>query len=145
MITSQKKKNVIIKNKKDVDINLQKIVKNNDLNVSIIFYGNVAALGEEIDQEEIKNNIFTNLKNQYLMNDLVEQKVYQLYISDKIGMISYMGFETFSDNMGYNEYPVKFETIELPETSRFSFFSIRSNTNFSQNLDLNSSTSSNHR
>ena len=73
------KKNEIIKNKKDKDIDIQKIVKNNDLNVSIIFYGNVAALGEGIDQEEIKNNIFTNLKNQYLMNDLVDQKVYQIY------------------------------------------------------------------
>ena len=136
------KKNVITKNKKDIDIDIQKIVKNNDLNASIIFYGNVAALGETINQEEIKNNIFTNLKNQYLMNDLVEQKVYQLYISDKTGMISYMGLNTFSDNIGYNEYPVKFESIELPETSRFSLFSIRSNTNFAQNLDLNSSSSS---
>ena len=135
------KKNVITKNKKDIDIDIQKIVKNNDLDVSIIFYGNAGALGEKIDQEEIKNNIFTNLKNQYLMNDLVEQKVYQLYISDKTGMISYMGFHTFSDNIGYNEYPVKFETIELPETSRFSLFSILSNTNFSQNLK--SSVSSN--
>ena len=113
------------------------------MNVTIIFYGNVAALGEKIDQEEIKNNIFTNLKNQYFINDLVEQNVYQLYISDKTGMISYMGLNTFSDNIGYNEYPVKFETIELSETSRFSFSSIRSNTNFAQKLDLSSSTSSN--
>ena len=137
------KKNVITKYKKDKDIDIQKIVKNTDLNVTIIFYGNVAALGEKIDQEEIKNNIFTNLKNQYFINDLVEQNVYQLYISDKTGMISYMGLNTFSDNIGYNEYPVKFETIELSETSRFSFSSIRSNTNFAQKLDLSSSTSSN--
>ncbi len=136
------KKNVTIKNERDKNIDIKKIVNNQDLNLSIIFYGNVEALGEKIDQDEIKNNIFTNVQNQYLMNDLVEQKIYQLYISDKTGMISYMGFDTFSDNIGYNEYPVQFD-FQIQENDTTSIYSFTNSSSLIIELNsLNESTSS---
>ena len=139
------KKAVIKKYKREQDIDIEKIVKNTDLNVSIIFYGNVKALGEKIDQEDIKNNVFTSVKNKYSLNDLVEQKIFQFQINSKIGMISYIGFNSFSENIGYNEYPVQFEDIQLPDENLF--MSLRSNMNHSISYGLislnTSSTSSN--
>ena len=134
------KNNVIIKNEIDKNIDINKIVNNQDLNVSIIFYGNVEALGEKIDEDEIKNNIFTNVQNQYLMNDLVIQKIYQLYISDKTGMISYMGFDTFSDNIGFNEYPVQFDN-HIQENDATSFYSFTNSSSLI--IELNSLNESN--
>ena len=135
------KKTVITKYKRDQDIDIEKIITHPDLNVSIIFYGNVQALGEKIDQEEIKNNIFTNLKHKYNMNDLVIQNIFQFQIKNKVGMISYMGFNTFSENIGYNEYPIEFEEIQIPEREN-SFLSFRSHTKGSELMDLSSSTAS---
>ena len=138
------KKSVITKYSKEQDIDIEKIVKNPDLNVSIIFYGNVQALGEKPNQEEIKNNVFTNIKNKYFEYDLVLQNIFQFEINNKIGMISYMGFNTFTDNVGYNEYPVQFENLQVPEHQN-SFFSIRSVSKATDSLDLislNSSSSS---
>ena len=123
------KKAVIKKYKKEQDIDIEKIVKNTDLNVSIIFYGKVKAFGKKLDQEEIKNNVFTSIKTKYSLNDLVEQKIFQFQINNKIGMISYMGFNSFSENIGYNEYPVQFEEIQIPDESLF--MSVRSNINHS--------------
>jgi hypothetical protein len=131
------KRNVTINNMKDQDIDIEKLVKNSDLNVSIIFYGNAQNFGEKINQEDIKNNVFTYLKKQYSMNDLVVQKIYQLYLSDKTGMISFMGLDTFSDNIGYNEYPVQFESNQ----ERDSVFSYTFSS-ASLNLDLSSFTES---
>ena len=59
-------------------------------------------------------------------------------------MISYMGFNTYSENIGYNEYPVEFEDIKAFE-HQSSFSSLRSNTKISETvelLSLNSSSSS---
>ena len=136
------KEAVKIKYKSEQSIDIEKIVKFTDLNVSIIFYGNVLALqtlGDNIDQETIKNNIFTSLKNKYLSYDLVIQKIFQFEINGKIGMISYMGFNSFSENVGYNEYPVEFREIKVREDS---FFSLRSNTKESGLFSLNSYSSS---
>ena len=138
------KKTVNIKYKRDQDIDIEKIIKHKDLNVSIIFYGNVEALGKKIDQEEIKSNVFSYTKKKYFINDLVIQKIFQFQIKDKIGMISYMGFNTFSENIGYNEYPVQFEDIKTYE-HQGSFSSLRSNTKISETVEfisLNSSSSS---
>ena len=131
---------VITKYKRDQDIDIEKIITHPDLNVSIIFYGNVEALGEKIDEEEIKNNIFINLKRKYDMNDIVIQKIFQFQINNKKGMISYMGFNTFSDNIGYNEYPVEFEDIQIHERES-SFFDFRSHTKYSESIELTSSSS----
>ena len=140
------KKSVIVKNRKDKDIDIEKMVKYRDLKVSIIFYGKAETLNDKIDKDEIKNNIFTDYKQQYLMSDLTIQKIYQLYISDKTGMVSYMGFDTFSDNIGYNEYPVQFEVIEIPGSCDSSpLFSFGTNSLTSLNFDfgsLNDSSSS---
>ena len=135
------KKSIITKYSKEQDIDIEKIVKNPDLNVSIIFYGNVQALGEKPNQEEIKNNVFTNIKNKYFEYDLVLQNIFQFEINNKIGMISYMGFNTFTDNVGYNEYPVQFENLQVPEHQN-SFFSIRSVSKATDSLDLISLNSS---
>ena len=138
---SEKIKNTVItKYKRDQDIDIEKIITHPDLNVSIIFYGNVEALGEKVDQEEIKNNIFTNLMPKYYMNDIVIQKIFQFQINNKKGMISYMGFNSFSENIGYNEYPVEFEDIQIPERES-SFFDFRSHTKYSENIELTSSSS----
>ena len=125
---SEKIKNTVItKYKKDDDIDIEKIVKLTNLNVSIIFYGNVKALGEKIDQEDIKNNIFTFTKNKYNSDDLVIQKAFQFKIDKKIGMIGYLEDNIFTENIGFNEYPCQFEEIKKPENQN-SFFSFRSKT-----------------
>jgi len=76
------------------------------------------------------------------MNDLAIQKIFQFYISDKTGMISYLGFNSFSDNIGYNEFPDKFEEIKISENDASSFFSSRSNTKMSETMEIMSSFSS---
>ena len=136
------KKSVVKKYKREQDIDIVKIVKNPDLNVSIIFYGKVEALGENIDHETIKYNIFTNLKNQYYEYDLVIQNIFQFEINNKKGMISYIGFNNFSDNIGFNEYPVEFQNnVHIPE-HQFSFLSIRSVSKASEIFDLSTLKSS---
>jgi hypothetical protein len=132
------KKCVSLKIRRDQDIDIEKIVKYDNLDVSIIFYGNVEALGDKIDPDKIKRNIFTNVKKQYSMNDIVKQKIYQLYYSDKTGMISYMGLDTFSDNIGYNEYPVQFEIIQTSAIDDFPLsFSFGPSSTVSQLKDFN--------
>jgi hypothetical protein len=132
------KKCVSLKIRRDQDIDIEKIVKYDNLDVSIIFYGNVEALGDKIDPDKIKRNIFTNVKKQYSMNDIVKQKIYQLYYSDKTGMISYMGLDTFSDNIGYNEYPVQFEIIQTSAIDDFPLsFSFGPSSTVSQFKDFN--------
>ena len=140
------KKAVLIKYKRDQDIDIEKIVAHPDLNVNIIFYGNVKALGDKINQEDIKNNVFTNIKHIYNLNDIVIQKIFQFHISDKLGMVSYMGFNRYSENIGYNELPDRFEEIISNENDDFSFYSSRSNTKISESilsLNISSSISSN--
>ena len=136
------KKAIITKNKRDIDVDIEKIITNPDIHANIIFYGNVEALGENITHEKIKNEVFSFVKDKYKMNDLVIQKIFQFYISDKTGMISYLGFKTFSDNIGYNEYPDKFEEIKITENDASSFLSSRSNTKMSETMELISSFSS---
>ena len=136
------KKAIITKNKRDEDVDIEKIINNPDIHANIIFYGNVEALGENITHEKIKNEVFSFVKDKYKMNDLVIQKIFQFYISDKTGMISYLGFKTFSDNIGYNEYPDKFEEIKIIENDASSFFSSRSNTKMSETMEIMSSFSS---
>jgi hypothetical protein len=136
------KKAIIIKNKRDEDVDIEKIITNPDIHANIIFYGNVEALGENITHEKIKNEVFSFVEKRYKMNDLVIQKIFQFYLSDKTGMISYLGFKTFSDNIGYNEYPDKFEEIKVNENDASSFFSSRSNTKMSETMELISSYSS---
>ena len=136
------KKAIITKNKRDIDVDIEKIINNPDIHANIIFYGNVEALGENITHEKIKNEVFSFVKDKYQMNDLVIQKIFQFYISDKTGMTSYLGFKTFSDNIGYNEYPDKFEEIKATENDASSFFSSRANTNMSETMEVISSFSS---
>lgn len=121
------KKSIIYKSKRDVDVDIERIIAHNDLTANIIFYGNVKALGKNINQEEIKNNVFTIIENSYDEDDLVIQNVFEFYLSDKTGMISYLEFNNFSDNIGYNEYPDKFEII--PSYERLSLTSLYSRTN----------------
>ena len=141
------KQNVTIRTKITQDNELETISKNEDLNVDIDFYGNKDSLnlGDKNEKEEINKNIFTSTKKKYLMNDLVVQKIYQIYFSDRTGMVSYMGFETFSKNIGYNEYPVKFEEpIKTPQIHNLSS-TVLSESNNSKDLDffqLNSVSSS---
>ena len=136
------KKAIITKNKRDIDVDIEKIITNPDIHANIIFYGKVEALGENITHEKIKNEVFSFVKDKYKMNDLVIQKIFQFYISDKTGMVSYLGFKTFSDNIGFNEYPDKFEEIKITENDAPSFFSFRSNTKMSETMELVSSFSS---
>ena len=136
------KKAIITKNKRDEDVDIEKIINNPDIHANIIFYGNVEALGENVTHEKIKNEVFSYVKDRYKMNDLVIQKIFQFYISDKTGMISYLGFKTFSDNIGYNEFPDKFEEIKGTENDVSSIFSSRSNTRMSETMELISSISS---
>jgi hypothetical protein len=136
------KKAIITKNKRDEDVDIEKIINNPDIHANIIFYGNVEALGENITHEKIKNEVFSYVKDRYKMNDLVIQKIFQFYISDKTGMISYLGFKTFSDNIGYNEFPDKFEEIKVNENDTSSVFSSRLGTRMSETMELISSISS---
>ena len=129
------KKAVITKYKREQDIDIAKIVKDPDLNVSIIFYGKISALGEKTEQNQIINNIFTNIKYKYFEYDLVIQTIFQFEINSKIGMISYNGFNTYSENIGYNEYPVQFEDLQTPEHYN-SFFSFRSTSKGIDGSDL---------
>lgn len=136
------KKAIITKNKRDIDVDIEKIINNPDIHANIIFYGNVEALGENITHEKIKNEVFSFVKDKYKMNDLAIQKIFQFYMSDKTGMISYLGFNSFSDNIGYNEFPDKFEEIKISENDASSFFSSRSNTKMSETMEIMSSFSS---
>ena len=96
------------------DINIEKIVKNPNLNFDILFCSNRDSLqGQSINEEEIKNDLFIKNKNRYEKYDLVIQKIFRLHISDKNGMISYMSFNNYSENIGFNEYPTQFK--EIPE------------------------------
>ena len=96
------------------DINIEKIVKNPNLNFDILFCSNRDSLqGQNINEEEIKNDLFIKNKNRYEKYDLVIQKIFRLHISDKNGMISYMSFNNYSENIGFNEYPTQFK--EIPE------------------------------
>ena len=128
------KKSIIYKNKRDVDVDIERIIAHNDLTANIIFYGNVKALGKNINQEEIKNNVFTNIENSYDADNLVIQNVFEFYLSDKTGMISYLEFNTFSNNIGYNEYPDKFEIIPSYESLSLSSLFSRNNTKMSESL-----------
>jgi hypothetical protein len=136
------KKAIITKDKRDEDVDIEKIINNPDIHANIIFYGNVEVLGENITHEKIKNEVFSFVKDRYKMNDLVIQKIFQFYISDKTGMISYLGFKTFSDNIGYNEFPDKFEEIKVNENDTSSVFSSRLGTRMSETMELISSISS---
>ena len=139
------KKAIIYKSKRDVDIDIERIITQSDLTANIIFYGKVKALGKNINQEEIKNNVFTNIESAYDSDDLVIQNVFQFYLSDKTGMISYLEFNTFSDNIGYNEYPDKFEAVSICEKDILSLSSLysRTNTKMSESLLSTSSLISN--
>ena len=137
------KQSVITKYKQDIDIDIEKIVKSPDLNVSIIFYGNVEALGEKIDQEEIKSNVFSLLKYQYNADDLVIQKAFQFKFDNKIGMIGYLEADAFSENIGFNEYPSQFEEIKFIEHQN-SFISSRSISGSINLYSINNSLPSKH-
>jgi len=128
------KKSIIYKNKRDVDVDIERIIAQNDLTANIIFYGNVKALGKNINQEEIKNNVFTNIENSYDANNLVIQNIFQFCLNDKSGMISYLEFNTFTDNIGYNEYPDKFEIIPFYDKDYLSSIYSRTNTKMSESI-----------
>ena len=97
------------------NINIENIVKNKDLNLDILVFSKDSELGQGINSEEIKNEIFHKNKNRYEQYDLFIQKIFRFHISDKKGMTSYLGFNNFSENIGYNEYPTQFK--EVPEIS----------------------------
>ena len=110
-------KNVIdIRYKTSEEINLENIVKNKDLNFDFLICSNRDSLqGQIINAEEIKNDLFNQDKNRYEYYDLMIQKVFRLHISDRKGIISFLNFDDFSENIGYNEYPTQFK--EIPEIS----------------------------
>ena len=101
------------KRKPDKDINIEKIVKNKDLNVEFLVCNNRGSLkGENINEEEIRKDLFNKHRTRYEKYDLIEQKIFRFHISDEKGMVSYLGFNNYSDNLGYNEYPIQYQDIE---------------------------------
>ena len=100
--------------KPEKEINLEKIVKNKDLNLDFLLCSNRDSfLGQNINEDEIKNNLFKKNKIRYEKYDLVIQKIFRFHLSDKKGMISYLSLNVYSENLGYNDYPTQFK--EAPE------------------------------
>ena len=102
--------------KPDQEINIEKIVKNKDSNLDFLICSNRDSLqGQNINEEEIKNDLFNKNKIRYEKYDLNIQKIFRFHISDISGLVSYLSFNNYMENIGYNEYPTQFK--EAPEIS----------------------------
>ena len=102
--------------KPDQEINIEKIVKNKDSNLDFLICSNRDSLqGQNIKEEEIKNDLFNKNKIRYEKYDLNIQKIFRFHISDISGLVSYLSFNNYMENIGYNEYPTQFK--EAPEIS----------------------------
>lgn len=118
-ITSKEKQNlenlkkfINTKYKPEKDINIEKIVHNNELNIDFLFCKNRDSLeGQNINEIEIKNELFNQIKSKYEQYDLIEQKIFKFQINPNKGFISYMRFNDYSENIGYNEYPSQYKEI----------------------------------
>ena len=118
-ITSKEKQNlenlkkfINTKYKPEKDINIEKMVHNNELNIDFLFCKNRDSLeGQNINEIEIKNELFNQIKSKYEQYDLIEQKIFKFQINPNKGFISYMRFNDYSENIGYNEYPSQYKEI----------------------------------
>ena len=102
------------RHKPEENINIENMVKNKDMKLDFLLFNKDSLEGQSIDNEEIKNEIFNKNKNRYEMYDLFIQKIFRFHFSDKKGMTSYLSFNNYSENIGYNEYPTQFK--EVPDT-----------------------------
>ena len=102
--------------KPEKEINLEKIVKNKDLSLDFLICSNRESLqGQNIKENEIKNDLFNKNKIRYEKYDLIIQKIFRFHINEQNGMTSYLSLKNYSENIGYNEYPTQFK--EVPEIS----------------------------
>ena len=106
-------KNFIKKRQRpEKDINIEKIVHQPDLNIDFLYCPNPGSFeGENINELEIKDELFKKIKYRYEQYDLIAQKVFKFQINPKKGFISYMRFNNYTYNIGYNEYPTRYEEI----------------------------------
>ena len=105
-----------IKQRPEKRINIEKIVHQPDLNIDFLYYQKPGSLeGENINEFEIKDKLFKKIKYRYEQYDLIAQKVFKFQINSKKGFISYMRFNNYTYNIGYNEYPTRYE--EISETT----------------------------
>ena len=104
---------IVTRNKPEKDINIEKIVQQPDLNVDILYCINRNSLkGQNINENDIKDKLFNNqIKYRYEHYDLITQKIFKFQIHPKKGFISYMSFNNYTDNIGYNEYPTQYKEI----------------------------------
>ena len=121
-----------IKFQPEKDVNIEKIVNNKNIDIDfLICTDRDSLLGKDIIEEETKNNLFEKIKYKYESYDLSIQKIYKFEIKNKEGMISYLNFDNYTENIGYNEYPIMYketEEIELGE-SIINWFKARNDSN----------------
>ena len=104
---------IVTRKKPEKDINIEKIVHQPDLNIDFLYCNNRYSLeGQNINEIDIKDKIFKNkIKYRYEEYDLVAQKIFKFQINPKKGFISYMSFNNYTDNIGYNEYPTQYKEV----------------------------------
>ena len=133
------KKFVDIKYKPEKDINIEKILKNKNINIDfLICTDRDSLLGKNIE-EDIKNNLFEKRKYKYEKYDLCIQKIFKFEINTKQGMISYLSFSNYSENIAYNEYPTLYKEIEEIDLGLniISWFKSQNNENDESNINKN--------
>ena len=107
------KKFVDIKYKPEKDINIEKIVNNKNKEIDFLICSDRnSLLGKNINEEDTKNHLFNKSKTRYEKYDLSIQKIFKFEINNTQGMISYLSFENYCENIGYNEYPSQYKEIE---------------------------------
>ena len=104
---------IVTRYEPEKDINIEKIVHQPDLNIDFLYCKNKDSLeGQNINEIDIKDKLFNNrIKYRYEQHDLVTQKIFKFQINPKKGFISYMSFNNYTDNIGYNEYPTQYKEI----------------------------------
>ena len=131
------KKVISNKYKMDQDVDIENIIKSPDTKSAIIFFGKKDALGGKTGEEELKKNVFTFPKNKYT-SDLVIQYAFSFQINNKIGMISYTKLDSFSENIGFNELPDKFDSVTKDTEAVFLGLRTFTSTAFDLNASLKS-------